>query len=83
MDKEEPKIDLIETWGSTRIRVFLQTTATTIVVIAIFAGGGYLLDKQLGTYPTIFIIGLIVSFPITQIYLYKKLKKFAKSKING
>ena len=83
MDKEEPKIDLIETWGSTRIRVFLQTTATTIIVIAILAGGGYLLDQQVQTYPTFFLIGLIASFPITQVVLYKQLRKYAKKKING
>lgn len=82
MAKKEQKIDLTETWSSSRITVFLQTTASTVVITAALAGSGYLLDQLLGTWPGLFITGLILAFPLTQLYLYKKFKKFAQTKVS-
>lgn len=74
------KVDLTEEWTSTRISVFLQVTSYTIAMIAITAGGGYYLDQYFGTFPALFIIGLVVGFPLTQLIIYKKVKKFAQNK---
>ena len=79
MPKKQQKVDLAETWSSTRISVFLQTTAYTVMITAILGGGGYLLDQQLGTFPTLFIIGIVIAFPVTQVYLYKKFKSITQN----
>lgn len=81
MAKKTNKVDLTEHWSSTRITVFLQASASTVAIIAIFAGGGYLLDQQIGTWPGLFITGLILGFPVTQLYLYKKFKKLVSTKV--
>jgi len=79
---QKPKNSLlIDTWSSSRIAVFGQVTFITISVMATLAGGGYLLDQWLGTFPTLFIIGLVVSFPLAQAVLWRQVKGFAQSKV--
>lgn len=80
--KQENKVDLTDTWKSSRITVFLGATGYTITLIAIIGGSTYYLDHLLGTSPTIFIIGLIVGFPLTQYLIYRKFKHFAADKTN-
>lgn len=46
--------------------------------MGVLAGGGYWLDKLLGTTPFLFIIGLAVGYPITQVVLFKKSRQLAK-----
>ncbi len=74
------EVDLNEEWSSTRISVFMQVTGYTIGMIAITAGGGYYLDQYLDTFPTLFIIGLVVGFPLTQLLIFKKIKKYTQTK---
>jgi len=58
-----------------RIQVFLQVSTITISMMAIILGGAYWLDHQLGTYPKGFIAAIVLSYPLVQIAIYKKLKK--------
>jgi F0F1-type ATP synthase assembly protein I len=60
---------------SEHYKITFRVIAITISTMAILAGGGYLIDKQLETYPTIFIIGLVLAFPITQLVIYKTFKQ--------
>ena len=71
---------VLDTWKSSRIAVFGQVTAYTIIIIAVVAGGGYLLDQQFDTFPALFITGLVIGFPLTQLVIYKKVKKYARGK---
>lgn len=80
MKKTEEKTP-IDLFTESRISVFLQSTFITIAAIAILGGGGYALDKWLGTFPVLFIIGLAIGYPLTQIYLFKKFKGYAKDKL--
>lgn len=80
MKKTEGKTT-IDILASSRINVFLQSAFITLIAIGIFGGGGYALDKYLDTFPVLFIIGLAVSYPLTQIYLFRKLKSYAKDKL--
>lgn len=73
--------DIIDSWTNNRITVFLTATSYTIAMIAIIGIGSYYLDHYLGTFPVIFIIGLVAGFPITQFVIYKKFKKFAKKEL--
>lgn len=63
------------------LKITIRVLGITIGTMAILGGIGYLLDKQLNTYPTVFIIGLFIAFPITQLAIYKTFKKLSK-KIN-
>ena len=74
---------LMDTWASSRITVFFQTTAIVIVGTALFAGLGYMLDMWLNTSPILFIGGILIAFPAVQFALYKKFKNFAKGKIDN
>lgn len=76
-NENENHIDL---FTKSRLTVFAQATSYTIGFLIIFGGGGYLLDKQFQTAPTLFVIGLAISYPLTQILLYKKIKTFGKNK---
>ena len=76
--EEKTTMDLL---ASSRINVFFQSAFITLATIGVFGGGGYALDKYLGTFPTLFIIGLVISYPLTQIYLFRKFKSYAKDKL--
>ena len=79
MAKEEK--DLQQTWTDSRAKIFLGVSAYTVAIIAIVATGAYYLDQYLGTFPKIFIAGLILGFPLTQFLIYKKFKKFANKEL--
>lgn len=71
----------IDKFNDNRIKVFLFATGYTVVTTAILAGAGYYTDQLLGTFPVIFIIAIVIAYPLTQVILFKKAKKLAK-KIN-
>ncbi len=79
-EKEEKTADLSTEWGSSRMTVLLTATSYTVGTIAVLGGLGYWIDSQFGTKPMAFIIGLVVAFPLSQIMVYKKTKKFAQTK---
>jgi F0F1-type ATP synthase assembly protein I len=60
---------------SEHYKITLRVITITVGSMAILAGGGYLLDQQLGTYPTMFIAGLVLAFPVTQVVIYKTFKQ--------
>ena len=78
---QKKDLDLHDEFTGSRINIFLQATAYTIIMIGVMAGGGYLLDQQFGTFPLMFIIGIVAGYPVAQIYIYKKFKKFANKKL--
>ncbi len=43
--------------------------------LVIIGGSGYLLDQWLDTYPVIFLISALVAFVVTNIMLFKRIKK--------
>jgi F0F1-type ATP synthase assembly protein I len=74
------KENIEDTWTSSRLPVFLASTGYTVLTIAILGGLGYWLDLQFGTKPYILIGGLVAAFPLSQVLVYKKIKKFANKK---
>ena len=44
-------------------------------IIAVFTGGGYLLDRALGTLPLFLLLGMLVGFVAALYYLYTALKQ--------
>lgn len=48
---------------------------TFILVLGLFAGGGYLLDQVLGTLPLFLLVGLGLGFAGVLYYAYITLKK--------
>jgi len=68
----------IEKFNNNRITIFLFATSYTVAIMGVLAGGGYWLDKLLGTTPFLFIVGLLVGYPITQVVLFKKSRQLAK-----
>lgn len=60
-------------------RIRIITTLTNFGVIGIFVGVGYLFDLYFGTKPKLLLLGLIISFPISQILTFKLL--FRKNKV--
>jgi len=48
---------------------------TNAFVIVAFLGFGYLVDRQLGTWPLSFIVGFILSFPVSIALLIRLINK--------
>jgi len=81
--KRETKTEvLMDVWAGSRIAAFGLAAFYTLGVTAIMGVAGYYLDQWLGTFPGIFITGLILSFPLSQVLLYKRLKKFSTERID-
>ena len=81
MNQKEPS-KLEKLMFSEHYKITFRVIAITLTTLAIFAGGGYLLDQQLGTYPTIFIVGLVLAFPVTQLVIYKTFKQVTEKASN-
>jgi len=81
VEKEQKSKDSIDLFSESRLTIFLQSTAITIVMIAVIGGLSYSLDKFLGTFPIIFIIGIVAAYPLTQLYLFRKFRKFSRKKL--
>lgn len=83
--KKNPKSKkhLLDVFAESRINIFLQSGFYTIVMLGILGGGGYLLDQYFGTKPILFIIGLVIAYPVTQVFLFKKFRGYAKDKIKN
>ena len=76
-DNTEPKEgqkatpELQDLMFSKHIQITLRVAAITLGSILIFSGGGFLLDMQIGTKPLFLILGLVVSFPLSQYIIYR------------
>lgn len=83
MAKPEKKEEnqLLDSFHNNRLQIFFKSAGITAFMLAIFAIAGYLLDKQFGTKPYLFIAGLALGYPITQFYIFKKFKKFSNKEI--
>ncbi len=57
----------------------MKIAFTTIGLMALFGGTGYYIDKKIDTFPILFIIGLVISFPLIQILVYKQTKGLINS----
>lgn len=60
------------------LKRFSIVITSTFVIVLSFVGLGYWLDLKLGTKPWLLIILTIISFPITQLVVYRKMKEFTK-----
>jgi len=63
--------ELQELMFNKHIQITLRVSAITLGSIILFAGGGLLIDTQIGTKPLFLIIGLLISFPLSQYVIYK------------
>ncbi len=61
-----------------RVQMTISIVVITIGGIALFGGTGYLLDQYLGTEPILLFVLIIVSFPLTQLALYKRVRQLMK-----
>lgn len=78
IEKSDQKTNkLIDEFHQNRLAIFMQSSGFTVATMAFLGGGGYLLDKQLGSSPAFFIAGLVIAFPLTMFLLFRKFKKYA------
>lgn len=68
----------MEVMMTKRIQMTISIVVITMGGIALFGGAGYLLDQYLGTEPIFLFVFIIVSFPLTQLALYKRVKQLTK-----
>jgi len=52
-----------------------RVATITLLSIVIFGGGGWMLDKWIGTFPLFMIIGMVISYPVAQILIYIVFKR--------
>lgn len=80
MEKPNKNSDTSQTVKSTLMfsehaRVSAMVAVITILSIGLIAGGGYLLDQQFDTGPLFLIIGMVASFPLSQLIIFRWVKK--------
>lgn len=68
----------LDTLQSKKLKASMYTISITLTTIFIFGGLGYMLDNYLGATPYIFITLLVLSFPVSQIAVYRKIKELFK-----
>lgn len=56
-------------------RRWMEATVTILVTVALFAFIGKKVDDYLGSSPWAFIVGIVISFPLSQYLIYRQLKK--------
>ncbi|MBD3359932.1 MAG: hypothetical protein GF365_04475 [Candidatus Buchananbacteria bacterium] len=66
--------DIVSNIKKLMLNLSLYTGALILGPLIFFGGIGYLLDKYLNTQPIILIIGVLIAFIFTNIFLYKKIK---------
>ena len=49
-----------------------------IVILGVLAGGGFFVDKLLGTLPLFLLVGLMIGFAGWLLHLYRALDKLGK-----
>jgi ATP synthase protein I len=54
---------------------FFHVGFAFMFIIAVFTGGGYLLDRVLGTLPLFLLLGMLIGFVAALYYLYTALKQ--------
>jgi len=57
------------------IQITWRVASITLLSIAVFGGGGWLLDNWIGKFPLFMIIGMVISYPIAQILIYIVFKR--------
>ncbi len=57
-----------------RLEAYAYTSGFTLAMVLVIGGIGYLLDLKFGTGHRYFFLGIILSYPLTQYYLYRKFR---------
>lgn len=65
-------------FGKKHLILTATSLIITLVTIIVFAGTGYLIDKSLDSSPITTIIGLLLSYPVAQILIAKRIKTILK-----
>lgn len=53
----------------------MYSIGAIFVPLVLIGGLGYFLDKWLETYPVIFLISVLIAFIVTNVMLFKRIKK--------
>lgn len=72
------KADSLEVMYQKRIQMTVSIVVITVGGIGLFAGIGYLLDSYLDTKPILLFVFIVLSFPLTQLLLYKRAQQLMK-----
>lgn len=61
-----------------RVQMTVSIVVITLGGIGLFGTAGWLLDQYFGTEPILLFALIIISFPLTQIALYKRVRQLTK-----
>ena len=76
MSEKQP--DVFGEMYQKRIKMTVSIVFITLATIGVFGGIGYLLDLYFETHPVLLFVFIILSFPFTQLLLYKRAKGLMK-----
>ncbi|MBP7819395.1 hypothetical protein KA036_00990 [Candidatus Gracilibacteria bacterium] len=75
--QEIPDSVFSNTLFASHFNITLWIGGITIGVMALFCGGGFLIDKLIGTKPLGMVAGLLIAFPFSQYAVNKKVRQIA------
>lgn len=78
MDKKNDKLKEVLI-GKDHLQITIRVLLITVLVVALFAGLGYMIDTWFDTKPLGMIAGLLIGFPTTQFIIYKKFRNFPEN----
>ena len=70
-----PKTDSQRSDSGANYARFFHVGFAFMFIIAVFTGGGYLLDRLVGTLPLFLLLGMLVGFGAALYYLFTALKR--------
>lgn len=56
-----------------------RVLVATVGTVALLGIPAYFIDKWLGTWPVLFVLGLVASLPLSQILVLRSVKEFTKN----
>jgi len=74
----DKKRDVFGEMYQTRIKMTVSIVVITLITLGVFGGVGYLLDHYLDTKPILLLVFIVISFPVTQFFLYKRAQNLMK-----
>lgn len=82
-EKAGQSSESVDIYMRSRVKVFLNSTGYTLLLVLSFAAVGFTLDRLSdGGGHKFLIISLMLGYPITQISVFLRFRKFAQNQIN-
>ncbi len=84
LEKNDSGKEHLDTYAKNRVKVFLNSTGLTLLLVLSFAGIGFMFDMITpGSGHKFLIISLVLGYPFTQMTMFIRFRRFAQKQIHN